>query len=309
MYSYGRQPADSDAPDDNAFQYAPFLSSDFPAQSAADSRFLYFLQNRYDPTMMPGPGADGDSSMSFFNDIFQSNGYHPIYNLSAHQDSGPPYPLPQYFPVFPLPIMSIDGTTTLAPGSEDLRPLGELPCFNEPLPLGDSFHVREPPPPPPPLPPQAGPSGSEPLPLGDPFHIREPPPPPLPPQAGPSGSRTRQPPEKEKAYEFKVWPYPRARPKLRGITSAQTAAHEALLSSANAKDEEYGSQWSAENLTAFYKSFTVPPSAVIMSTTKKHARNVVPFGYSLQPSIWLEDYAPEYQIETVKDLIGNPSFC
>ncbi|KAG2096685.1 uncharacterized protein F5147DRAFT_656501 [Suillus discolor] len=45
-----------------------------------------------------------------------------------------------------------------------------------------------------------------------------------------------------------------------------------------------------------------------MSTTKKHARNIVPFGYSLQPSIWSEDYAPEYQTETVKDLIDNPSF-
>ncbi|KAG1729886.1 hypothetical protein EDD22DRAFT_853052 [Suillus occidentalis] len=293
---------------------------------SADLRFVDTLHNRYDLTMPPG-AADGDSSTSFFNEMFQSNGYHPIYNPSAQ-----PYPLPQYFPVFPPPIVSIDGTTTLAPGSEDILPLGEPPCFNEQLPLGDSFHIREPSLPPPP------------------------------PQASSSGSRTRQLPVKEKALEFKFWPYPRARPKLRGIAQAasdatptaplrpssiaplrydneigvhqkifegarttliqstlntcpfltenekKTTAHEALFSSANELDKEYGSQWSAENLSAFYKSFTVPPSAAIMSTCKKVARNVVQIGYSLQPSIWSEDPAPQYQIDAVKDLIDNPSF-
>ncbi|KAG1744354.1 hypothetical protein EDD22DRAFT_1005712 [Suillus occidentalis] len=324
--SYGEQPADA-PPDDNSFQYAPFLTSDFPAQpESADLRFVDTLHNRYDLTMPPG-AADGDSSTSFFNEMFQSNGYHPIYNPSAQ-----PYPLPQYFPVFPPPIVSIDGTTTLAPGSEDILPLGEPPCFN------DFFaswrfvpHQRA----------FASPS---------------------PPQASSSGSRTRQLPVKEKALEFKFWPYPRARPKLRGIAQAasdatptaplrpssiaplrydneigvhqkifegarttliqstlntcpfltenekKTTAHEALFSSANELDKEYGSQWSAENLSAFYKSFTVPPSAAIMSTCKKVARNVVQIGYSLQPSIWSEDPAPQYQIDAVKDLIDNPSF-
>lgn len=102
----------------------------------------------------------------------------------------------------------------------------------------------------------------------------------------------------------------------------KTTAHEALLSSANVQDRgtpeylilkvsetstEYGSEWSAENISVFYKSFTVPPSAAIMSTCKKVARGVVQIGYTLQPSIWSEDPAPQHQIDAVNDLLDTPS--
>ncbi|KAG1750699.1 hypothetical protein EDB19DRAFT_1904112 [Suillus lakei] len=101
-------------------------------------------------------GTDEDPSMSFVDDTFQFTlyphaGYHPMYNPSAipYQGSGPLHPSPpQYFPIFPPPIVSVDGTSTLAPGSEDILPLGELPHLSELLPLRDSFNVREPSPPP-----------------------------------------------------------------------------------------------------------------------------------------------------------------
>ncbi|KAG1759549.1 hypothetical protein EDD22DRAFT_955755 [Suillus occidentalis] len=160
-----------------------------------------------------------------------------------------------------------------------------------------------------------------------------------------SASRSRQAPEKP--LEFKFWPYLRTRPRLRGLASAQgisdaapstaslrpshiapskyddkkdihqqifgeaqrkMAAHDALVLAANDHDDVYGNQWGAENVTVFYKSFTVPPSADIMSNCKKNARAVTHVGYSLRPAIWSEYSEPQYQIDMVADLINNPSF-
>ncbi|KAG1880009.1 hypothetical protein F4604DRAFT_1679144 [Suillus subluteus] len=273
------------------------------------------------------PGTDEDPSTSFVDDTFQFTldphvGYHPMHNPSTipYQGSGPSHSLPsQYFPVFPPPIVSVDGISTLAPGSEDIGPLGEPLFVNELSHLREPLHLDEP------------------LSLGDSFHVREPSPPPL----CPSGSNDPQP--LEKPLEIKFWPYPHVRPKLWGLTSVQgaapstaplrpshiaplrynnkirihqkifkdarvtlirsmlstcpflteqerkMAAHEALVLAASACDEEYGSQWSAENLTAFYKSFTAPPSAVIMSTCKKISCAVAEIGYTLCSPIWSED--------------------
>ncbi|KAG1901197.1 uncharacterized protein F5891DRAFT_1223874 [Suillus fuscotomentosus] len=116
-------------------------------------------------------------------------GYHPIYNSSAtpYADSGPPHlHPPRYLSAFPPPIVSVDGISTLTPEAEDIQPLqiGEPPLhLDEPLPLGDSFTVSEP----------------------------------SPPVPGPSGSRSRQPPVK--GLDVRIWPYPHARSKLRGLTS------------------------------------------------------------------------------------------
>lgn len=44
-----------------------------------------------------------------------------------------------------------------------------------------------------------------------------------------------------------------------------------------------------------------------MSTCKKVARGVVQIGYTLQPSIWSEDPAPQHQIDAVNDLLDTPS--
>ncbi|KAG2113313.1 hypothetical protein BD769DRAFT_1391645 [Suillus cothurnatus] len=246
-------------------------------------------------------------------------GYHPIYNPSAipYQDSVPSHPSPsQYFHSFPPPIVSVDGLSTLAPGSEDIPPLGELPGLNEWLPLGDTFHLRELSPPP----------------------------------SRPSGSHSHQP--SEKPLEIKFWPYPRCfgycsvhgnpcDDLQQGLNSSKnfedahgtlirsalsscpflteqerkTAAQEELTSAANVYDDEYlnlpqeyRSQWSAENVTEFYKSFTVPLSADIMSTCKKITRAVAPIGYGLCLPIWSEASEPLYQIDKVKDLIDNPAF-
>jgi hypothetical protein len=182
------------------FPNAPFSNPNFPgyaSQSAhpfPDPNFIDLrtnLPDRYDPETVVG--ADEDPSMLFVDDPFQFTldplaGYHPIYNPSAipYQDSVPSHPSPsQYFHSFPPPIVSVDGLSTLAPGSEDIPPLGELPGLNERLPLGDTFHLRELSPPP----------------------------------SRPSGSRSHQP--SEKPLEIKFWPYPRARTKLRCLTSAQ----------------------------------------------------------------------------------------
>lgn len=70
----------------------------------------------------------------------------------------------------------------------------------------------------------------------------------------------------------------------------------------------YGNQWGTANVTTFYKSFSVPPSADIMSTFKKTARAVTHVGYSLRPPIWSEYSEPQYQIDMVNDLINNLSF-
>jgi hypothetical protein len=182
------------------FPNAPFSNPNFPgyaSQSAhpfPDPNFIDLrtnLPDRYDPETVVG--ADEDPSMLFVDDPFQFTldplaGYHPIYNPSAipYQDSVPSHPSPsQYFHSFPPPIVSVDGLSTLAPGSEDIPPRGELPGLNERLPLGDTFHLRELSPPP----------------------------------SRPSGSRSHQP--SEKPLEIKFWPYPRARTKLRCLTSAQ----------------------------------------------------------------------------------------
>ncbi|KAG2084949.1 hypothetical protein BD769DRAFT_1681891 [Suillus cothurnatus] len=326
------------------FPNAPFSNPNFPgyaSQSAhpfPDPNFIDLCTNlpdHYDPETVVS--ADEDPSMLFVDDPFQFTldplaRYHPIYNPSAipYQDSVPSHPSPsQYFHSFPPPIVSVDGLSTLAPGSEDIPPLGELPGLNEWLPLGDTFHLRELSPPP----------------------------------SHPSGSHSHQP--SEKPLEIKFWPYPRAQTKLRCLTSVQgasdtapsmvplrrshitplqysnkvqthrrifedtrgtlirsalsscpflteqerkTAAQEALTLAANVYDDEYGSQWSAENVTEFYKLFMVPLSADITSTCKKIARAVAPIRYSLRPPIWSEASEPLYQIDKVKDLIEDPAF-
>jgi hypothetical protein len=118
-------------------------------------------------------------------------GYHPMYNPFPipHQGSGPPHQFLQHHPMIPPPIVSFDGASTLAPGSVDIGPRREPMHLDEPLSLGDSVQIREPPPP------------------------------------RPSGSQNPQPPGK--SFEFKHWPYPRARPKLklRGLTSVQVGFH------------------------------------------------------------------------------------
>jgi hypothetical protein len=70
--------------------------------------------------------------------------------------------------------------------------------------------------------------------------------------------------------------------------------------------QEYESQWSAENLTAFYKSFTALPSAEIMSLSKKTARAVTEIGYTLRSPILSADQEPEHMISMVKDLTDDP---
>ncbi|KAG1723495.1 hypothetical protein EDB19DRAFT_1916054 [Suillus lakei] len=204
MYQYVRQPVDDTPLDDNGQSHLASpswaTSSDLDYQQSHHYSFsnLNFFghasqstdtfpdtpfinlhtsnRDRYDLVMA---GTDEDPSTSFVDDTFQfalylHAGYHPMYNPSAipYQGSGPPHPSPpQYFPIFPPPIVSVDGTSTLAPGSEDILPLGELPRLGKLLPLGDSFDVREPSPPP--------------------LH--------------PSTSHSCQPPEK--LLEIKFWPY------------------------------------------------------------------------------------------------------
>jgi hypothetical protein len=108
-------------------------------------------------------------------------GFHPMYNPFAipHQESGPP-PHPPHYSVFSPPIVSLDGASTLPPGSVDLGPLGEPVRLNESLSLGDSIQISPPP--------------------------------------CSSGSQNSQPPAKP--LQIKFWPYPHARPKLRGLTSS-----------------------------------------------------------------------------------------
>ncbi|KAG2107799.1 hypothetical protein BD769DRAFT_1392898 [Suillus cothurnatus] len=298
--------------------------------SFPDPNFINLPRDRYDHVMA---GAGERSSASLIDEfaLDPHAGYHPIYNPSAipYAGSGPSHASPpQYFPAFPPPIVSIDGISTLAPDSEDIQPIGESLLVDEPLPLGDSLTVREPSPPPP-----------------------------------PSGSHSRQP--GKRPLEIKFWPYPHARPKLRGLTSAKgfsdaapsptfppssriaplqysnkirihrkifrearvilirsalkdcpflieqerkVAALEALTSAATAYDQGYGSIWATENLSTFYKTFTVPPSAGIMSTCKKIARAVAQIGYDLCPSIWSDESEQEYQSDAVTALIDDPLF-
>ncbi|KAG2105441.1 uncharacterized protein F5147DRAFT_775204 [Suillus discolor] len=243
----------------------------------------------------------------------------------SYADSEPPH-------LYPPPIVSVDGISTLTPEAEDIQPLqiGEpLLHLNEPLPLGDTFAVREASPPIPDL----------------------------------SGSQSRQLPAKPMAIKF--WPYPHARPKLRGLTSAKgssgaalpmvlprtsalaplqysdkirihqrifeearvtlirsalvdcpflseqerkEAALRALASTAEVHDKKHGNGWATENLPAFYRTFTVLPLADIISACKKAAHAIVQFGYKLHPSIWSEESEPQYQIDEIKDLIDDPSF-
>ncbi|KAG1719319.1 hypothetical protein EDD22DRAFT_963309 [Suillus occidentalis] len=371
MYPYIGQPVDdAPPPDDNGqssswaaspeLDYQPHRASQSQSESTSSTSTDIFFDDpfidsslrarnpsRYDPVLTPGANEVPSSSTTFVDDPFRftldprADLYHPMYNPYPipYQGSGPlgdPFP-PRYSPIFPLPIVSVDGTSTLAPNSEDIIPLGVPQPLDEPLPLGDSFPLR------------------------DSLDDRAPSPPPPPPRT--SGSRRHQPPEKP--LEFKFWPYPQTRPKLRGIASTQgfsdaapsteplrpsriaplqyndnnqihqsifeqacttlirsalgscpflseqerkAAAREALELAANAHDNVYGNQWSSANLIAFYKSFTAPPSADIMSTCKKTARAVVQIGYELRPAIWSEDSKPQYQIDKVKDLIDNPSF-
>lgn len=70
----------------------------------------------------------------------------------------------------------------------------------------------------------------------------------------------------------------------------------------------YGSVWAAHNLSTFYKTFSVPPSAELMSTTKRIARAVVEMGYVLRPSIWSNESEPQHQSAVVTDLVDDPSF-
>jgi hypothetical protein len=104
----------------------------------------------------------------------------------------------------------------------------------------------------------------------------------------------------------------------------KVAALEALTSAATAYDQGklpylkiesvltflpgYGSIWATENLSTFYKTFTVPPSAGIMSTCKKIARAVAQIGYDLRPSIWSDESEQEHQSDAVTALIDDPLF-
>ncbi|KAG1744077.1 uncharacterized protein EDB91DRAFT_1080884 [Suillus paluster] len=225
-----------------SFPYTPLSFPSRASHSAntfPDPHFIDLPTNLRDHYDLVMPGADEDPSMSFVNDPFQFTlnphvGYHPVYNPSAipYQGSGPSHPSPsQYFPVFPPPIVSVDGISTLAPGSEDIGPLGEL------LHLDELFTC--------------------------PFLTEQ---------------------------------------------ERKTAAHEALVLAASVYDEEYESRWGAENLTVFYKSFTMLPSADIMSTCKKSTRGMAEIGYDLRSSIWSEDHEPQYLIDMVKDLIDDPLF-
>ncbi|KAG1758202.1 hypothetical protein EDD22DRAFT_850212 [Suillus occidentalis] len=288
------------------FPYTPESLSD-PNYPGGASQFVF-----PDPQFVDDPSTSfvDDPSTASINNQFQFTldppvGYHLMYNPFSipHQESRLPHQFPQHYPMFPPPIVSFDGTSTLAPGSVDIGPLREPVHLGESLSLGDSVQIKEP----------------------------------LPPC--PSGSQNPQPPER--SFEFKHWPYPCVRPKLRGLTSVQgaasstaslrssrisplvynsrsrihrkifedareelirsslrtgpflteherkSAAQDALLLAANAIDEVHGSRWSAENLTAFYKSFTALPSADIMSTCKKTTRAVV-------------------EISMAQDLIGDP---
>jgi hypothetical protein len=191
MHPYIGQPVDAT----DTFFDDPFRVIDFPAPDLTP----------YDPVVAPGANEGSSSSTSFVDDPFQFTldpraEYHPVYNpYPISYGSGSlddPFP-PPYTPIFPPPIVSVDGTSTLAPNSEDITPL-RVPQPLDSLPLGDSF-------------------------LSDPLNDRAPSPPPR-----ASGSRSRQAPEK--ALQFKFWPYPRTtRPKLRGLASAQVGDYHDYL--------------------------------------------------------------------------------
>lgn len=172
---------------------------DDPSTSFVDDPSTSFID---DPSTSfvddPSTSFVDDPSTASVNNQFQFTldppvGYHPMYNPFAipHQESGLPHQFPQHYPMFPPPIVSFDGTSTLAPGSVDIGPLREPVHLGESLSLGDSVQIREPPPP------------------------------------CPSGSQNPQPPER--SFEFKHWPYPRVRPKLRGLTSVQVGFHHDYL--------------------------------------------------------------------------------
>ncbi|KAG1820000.1 hypothetical protein DFJ58DRAFT_850160 [Suillus subalutaceus] len=232
-------------------------------------------------------GADEDPSMLFVDDPFQFTldlhaGYHPMYNPSAipYQDSVPSHPSPQYFPSFPPPIVSIDGISTLAPGSEDIPPLGELPGLDEPLPLGDSFQVREPSPPPVSIQimqsPTAGKAvGNQVLVIPTAHKQR---------CVGCYSVRGTLVPISYSAFTIQQQD-PNPSKNLRRRTKRERpAAQEALTSVANAYDDDF------------------------MSTCKRVAHAVAPIGYGLRPSIWSEDSKQQYQIDKVKDLVDDPLF-
>lgn len=65
--------------------------------------------------------------------------------------------------------------------------------------------------------------------------------------------------------------------------------------------------WATRNLSTFYKTFTVLLSAEIMSMCKKVTHTIVPVGYTLHPSIWLNKSELQHQSDVVTDLIDDPS--
>ncbi|KAG1863497.1 hypothetical protein C8R48DRAFT_773550 [Suillus tomentosus] len=322
MYSesYGGQPVDAAALDDNLNGQSTDLAIHSSYPQAAGYHDLNFQQHHHDSSYFmdaPGPSA------SFVDDAFQFTldphvvGYHPIYN--PYQGSGPPHASPsQYFPLFPPLIVSIDGTSTLAPGTEDIRPLEEPLRTNEPLepspppPCASASHNHQPPeksfpikfwPYPHSQPKLRGLAASVQRAASSKAPLR-------PSRLGPLQYDNKVQIHRKIFKDAGVILIRSALTSCPFLTEQErkTAAHEALLLAVNAYDDEYRERWSAENLTAFYKSFTVSPSADIMSTCKKISRAVVEIGYVLRPSVWSEDSEPQYGIDMVKDLIDNPSF-
>ncbi|KAG1740720.1 hypothetical protein EDD22DRAFT_851768 [Suillus occidentalis] len=312
----------------SAFQSAGSFNPD-PSSSSVDSQ-ANPREDRYDPVMA---GTGEGSSTSIFDDSFPITidpQYHPIYNPYAlhYAGSGTPHPSPlRYVPPYPPPIVSIDGISTLAPNSEDIQPLREPTHVDEPLPLGDSIAVGES------LPPPSG-SQSRKAPGKRPFEIKMWPYPQTRPKMrglviDPKGVSDTAPStalprssriapllfsDRNRTHK-KIFDDAREaviRSALNGcpfLTEQERkwAALEALTSKAKVYDQLHGSVWATRNLSAFYKTFTVPPSAEIMSMCKKVARAIVPVGYTLRPSIWSNESELQHQSDVVTDLVDDPS--
>lgn len=65
--------------------------------------------------------------------------------------------------------------------------------------------------------------------------------------------------------------------------------------------------WAMLNLGTLYKALS-PPSGKITAMCKRISRAKVQSGYTLRPSIWLDDSEPEYQKNAVNDLVNESQF-
>ncbi|KAG2131623.1 hypothetical protein DEU56DRAFT_757514 [Suillus clintonianus] len=217
---------------------------------------------------------------------------------------------------YTAPIFSVDSTCTIPPGSEDVPPLGEaFPPLDELLPLDETPLLGEP------LPlstrqlePQRGqPSGkrshgvltvtkdvsadatpsttpSEPSCLG--------------PSVYDENNRTHESIFKD-AREILIRSAVNETPFL-FEKERKTKAHDALVKTASCRSKDFGGQWAAQNVGAFYRLTSVP-SADILATSKKIVRAKVERGYNLCLSVWSGDSEPKHQIQAVGDLLVNTS--